>query len=102
MTVEEELKKLRIENHDLKEQIQNYIPRRRVRRVFKQLKKILEQDLIEQNYGYINYLKSIIDKHKMIKENDKAGVIIVDDVMITAIENLIGFYEPDERYNKGE
>ena len=39
MTAEEELKNLRIENHDLKEQIQNYIPRRRVRRVFKQFKK---------------------------------------------------------------
>ena len=57
MSVDEELKKLRAENHDLKEQIQNYIPRRRVRRVYKQLKKILGQDLIEQNYGYINYLK---------------------------------------------
>ena len=102
MSVDEELKKLRAENHDLKEQIQNYIPRKRVRRVYKQLKKILEQDLIEQNYGYINYLKSIIDKHKMMKENKQAGVIIVDDVMITAIENLIGFYEPDERYKKGE
>lgn len=102
MSVDEELKKLRAENHDLKEQIQNYIPRRRVRRVYKQLKKILEQDLIEQNYGYINYLKSIIDKYKMMKENNQAGVIIVDDVMITAIENLIGFYEPDERYKKGE
>lgn len=101
MSVDEELKKLRAENHDLKEQIQNYIPRRRVRRVYKQLKKILEQDLIEQNYGYINYLKSIIDKHKMMKENNQAGVIIVDDIMITAIENLIGFYESDERYNKG-
>ena len=37
-----------------------------------------------------------------MKENNQAGVIIVDDVMITAIENLIGFYEPDERYKKGE
>lgn len=102
MKIEEELKKLRAENHDLKEQMQNYIPRRRVRRVYKQLKKILEQDLIEQNYGYINYLKSVIDRHKTIKENNQSAVIIVDDTMITAIENLIGFYEPDERYKKGE
>lgn len=102
MSTEEELKKLRVENNDLKQRVQSYIPRRRVRRVYKQLKKILEQDLIEQNYGYINYLKSIINKHEMMKENDKSGVIIVDDVMITAIENLIGFYESDERYNKGE
>lgn len=102
MEIEEELKKLRAENHDLKEQMQNYIPRRRVRRVYKQLKKILEQDLIEQNYGYINYLKSIIDRHKIIKENNQPAVIVVDDTMIAAIENLIGFYEPDERYKKGE
>lgn len=102
MKIEEELKKLRAENHDLKEKIQNYIPRRRVRRVYKQLKKILEQDLIEQNYGYINYLKSIIDRHKIIKENNQPEVIIVDDTMTAAIENLIGFYEPDERYKKGE
>ena len=47
----EELKRLRNENietkneiHILKERLDNYIPRRRVRRVFKQLKKILEQD----------------------------------------------------------
>lgn len=102
MEIEEELKKLRAENHDLKEQMQNYIPRRRVRRVYKQLKKILEQDLIEQNYGYINYLKSIIDRHKIIKENNQPAVIVVDDTMIAAIENLIGFYEPDERYKKRE
>lgn len=102
MEIEEELKKLRAENHDLKEQMQNYIPRRRVRRVYKQLKKILEQDLIDQNYGYINYLKSIIDRHKIIKENNQPAVIVVNDTMIAAIENLIGFYEPDERYKKGE
>lgn len=102
MKIEEELKKLRAENHDLKEQMQNYIPRRRVRRVYKQLKKILEQDLIEQNYGYINYLKSVINRYKIIKENNQSAVIVVDDAMITAIENLIGFYEPDERYKKGE
>ena len=32
------------ENHILKERLDNFIPRRRVRRVYKQLKKILEQD----------------------------------------------------------
>lgn len=42
--LKEENSRLKNENHNLKEQIENYIPRRRVRRVFKQLKKILEQD----------------------------------------------------------
>lgn len=32
------------ENHILKERLENFIPRRRVRRVYKQIKKILEQD----------------------------------------------------------
>ncbi len=31
----DEIKQLREENHNLKEQLQNYIPRRRVRRVYK-------------------------------------------------------------------
>lgn len=35
---------LRSENHILKERLDNYIPRRRVRRVYKQLNKILTQD----------------------------------------------------------
>lgn len=35
---------LRNENHILKERLENYIPRRRVRRVYKQLRKILIQD----------------------------------------------------------
>lgn len=35
---------LKSENAALNEKLQNYIPRRRVRRVYKQIKKILEQD----------------------------------------------------------
>lgn len=35
---------LRKENHNLKEQLQYFIPRRRVRRVYKMLGKILAQD----------------------------------------------------------
>lgn len=37
--MEEEIKKLKEENKTLKEQLDNFIPRRRIRRVFKQLKK---------------------------------------------------------------
>ena len=40
----EEINKLKCENHDMKEQLQFFIPRRRVRRVYKQLGKILKQD----------------------------------------------------------
>lgn len=46
--------KLIQENHDLKEKLQNYIPRRRVRRVFKMLKKILEQDGIKDDLNNLD------------------------------------------------
>lgn len=95
MTVEEELKKLRAENHDLKEQIQNYIPRRRVRRVFKQLKKILEQDIEHENIAYSNYLKVIITKYR----NEGIKDMIVDEPLIVAIEHINGLYE--ENYKGG-
>ena len=36
--------KLVNENHDLKQKLENYIPRRRVRRIYKQVGKILKQD----------------------------------------------------------
>ena len=40
----EENGKLKSDNHILKEKLENFIPRRRVRRVYKQLYKILTQD----------------------------------------------------------
>ena len=40
----EENRKLKSDNHILKERLENFIPRRRVRRVYKQLYKILTQD----------------------------------------------------------
>lgn len=36
--------KLKNENHDLKQKLENFIPRRRVRRIYKQVEKILKQD----------------------------------------------------------
>lgn len=95
MSVDEELKKLRAENHDLKEQIQNYIPRRRVRRVYKQLKKILEQDIEQENISYSNYLKVIITKYR----NKGIKDMIVDEPLIVAIEHINGCYE--ETYKGG-
>lgn len=40
----EENGELKSDNHILKERLENFIPRRRVRRVYKQLYKILTQD----------------------------------------------------------
>ena len=45
MKVNKELRRLRAENVEMKEKLDNYIPRRRVRRIFKSLKAILEADI---------------------------------------------------------
>lgn len=89
MSVNEELKKLRAENHDLKEKLQSYIPRRRVRRIFKSLKHILEQDIEQENIAYSNYLKVIITKYR----NEGIKNMIVDEPLIVAIEHINGCYE---------
>lgn len=44
----EKVKEIKNENHNLKEQLQNFIPRRRVRRVYKMLGKILRTDVSEE------------------------------------------------------
>lgn len=45
----EENGRLKSDNHILKEKLENFIPRRRVRRVYKQLYKILTQDGITED-----------------------------------------------------
>ena len=62
MKLEDENRKLKSEVNDLKEQLQSYIPRRRVRRVYKQLRKILEQDIENDSAIYISQLKTFITK----------------------------------------
>lgn len=93
MTKDEEIKKLKSELAAKDEQLKSYIPRRRVRRVYKQLKKVLEQDLIEENNGYINYLKSLINDFRGSQNVLGRKDIIVTEPMIVAIEHLLGFYE---------
>lgn len=88
--MEEELKK---ENHDLKEKLQNYIPRRRVRRVYKQLKKILEIDINNENEKYIKQLVNFIQKI------EKEGPQEAGQEIKTAIEHLLSIVDLD---NKGE
>ena len=56
----DELKKLQEENHNLKEQLENYIPRRRVRRIYKMLGNILEADTDVS--PHIQVLKDFINK----------------------------------------
>lgn len=88
--MEEEIKKLKEENKMLKEQLDNFIPRRRIRRVFKQLKKILEQDLENENKEHIQKLK------EFIKKIEKEGEQIAGQDIKRAIEHLLSLIDLTE------
>ena len=95
MKVNKELRRLRAENVEMKEKLDNYIPRRRVRRVFKSLKAILEADLQDDNKIYLDQLKEFIQKI------EKEGPQMAGQEIKTAIEHIIGDYElkdPDDDY----
>ncbi len=94
MDKDKKIQELNNEINALKEQLKSYIPRRRVRRVYKQLKHILEQDIVGENIGYINYLKALITRYRS-KESDTP--IIVDEPTIVAIEHLLGFYDTNDK-----
>lgn len=81
----DDLKKLQAENHNLKEQLKNYIPRRRVRRVYKMLGDILEADTDVS--PYIQTLKEFITK---IEKEGKAEA--GQDIKF-AIEHLLSVRE---------
>lgn len=81
----EDLKKLQAENHDLKEQLQNYIPRRRVRRIYKMLGNILEADTDVS--PHIQTLKDFINKI------EKEGKAEAGPDIKTAIEHLLSVRE---------
>jgi uncharacterized membrane-anchored protein YjiN (DUF445 family) len=78
---------LRQENNDLKEKLNSYIPRRRVRRVYKQLKDILEQDLESENKEYRQTLRAFATKI------EKEGPQIADEKIRQALEHVLGTYE---------
>ena len=95
MKVNKELRRLRAENVEMKEKLDNYIPRRRVRRIFKSLKAILEADIQDDNKIYLDQLKEFIQKI------EKEGPQIAGQEIKTAIEHIIGDYElkdPDDDY----
>lgn len=93
MKVNKELRRLRAENVEMKEKLDNYIPRRRVRRIFKSLKAILEADIQDDNKIYLDQLKEFIQKI------EKEGPQMAGQEIKTAIEHIIGDYElkdPDD------
>ena len=95
MKVNKELRRLRSENVEMKEKLDNYIPRRRVRRIFKSLKAILEADIQDDNKIYLDQLKEFIQKI------EKEGPQMAGQEIKTAIEHIIGDYElkdPDDDY----
>lgn len=81
----DDLKKLQAENHNLKEQLENYIPRRRVRRVYKMLGDILEADTDVS--PHIQTLKEFITKI------EKEGKAEAGPDIKTAIEHLLSVRE---------
>ena len=90
MKLEDENRKLKSEVNDLKEQLQSYIPRRRVRRVYKQLRKILEQDIENDSAIYISQLKAFITNI------EKNGEAVAGQDIKTAIEHLLSICEVNE------
>lgn len=95
MKVNKELRRLKAENVEMKEKLDNYIPRRRVRRIFKSLKAVLEADIQDDNKIYLDQLKEFIQKI------EKEGPQMAGQEIKTAIEHIIGDYElkdPDDDY----
>lgn len=83
--MEEEIKKLKAENVNMKEQLQSYIPRRRVRRIYKMLGNILEADTDVS--PHIQTLKDFINKI------EKEGKAEAGQEIKTAIEHLLSVRE---------
>lgn len=85
VSMEKELNKLREENHNMKEQLENYIPRRRVRRIYKMLGNILEADT--EVKPYVDTLIGFINKI------EKEGKAEAGQEIKTAIEHLLSVRE---------
>lgn len=83
--MEEELKKLKAENHNLSEQLKNFIPRRRVRRVYKMLGNILDENTDTTMYAEV--LKEFINKI------EKKGRAEAGPEIKVAIEHLLSVRE---------
>lgn len=83
--MEQKLKQLKDENHNLKEQLKNYIPRRRIRRVYKMLGDILETDTDPK--PYVDKLKEFINKI------EKEGKVEAGQDIKEAIEHLLSVRE---------
>lgn len=83
--MENKLKELERENHNLREQLENFIPRRRVRRIYKMLGDILDENT--DTIFYVTVLKDFINKI------EKEGKAEAGQEVKTAIEHLLSVRE---------
>ena len=83
--MESKLKELEKENHNLREQLENFIPRRRVRRIYKMLGNILDENT--DTIFYVTILKDFINKI------EKEGKAEAGQEVKTAIEHLLSVRE---------
>ena len=83
--MQNKLKELEKENHDLREQLENFIPRRRVRRIYKMLGDILDENT--DTIFYVTILKDFINKI------EKEGKAEAGQEIKTAIEHLLSVRE---------
>ena len=95
--LKEEIEKLKKENQELKneihilnERLENYIPRRRVRRAYKVLKNILEADIKDERVEHIEQLRCFI---QII---EKSGPVLAGQDIKQSIEHLIGTIDLDD------
>lgn len=95
--LKEEIEKLRKENQELKneihilnERLENYIPRRRVRRAYKVLRNILEADMKDERTEHIEQLRGFV---QII---EKSGPILAGQDIKQSIEHLIGVVDLGE------
>ena len=92
-----EIEKLRKENqelkneiHNLNEKLENYIPRRRVRRAYKILRNILEADMKDERTEHINNLR------KFVQQIEESGPILAGQNIKQSVEHLIGTIDLDD------
>ena len=83
--MQDKLKEWEKENHNLREQLENFIPRRRVRRIYKMLGNILDENT--DTIFYVTILKDFINKI------EKEGKAEAGQEVKTAIEHLLSVRE---------
>ena len=83
MEPEKSISELKMENNILRQQIESGIPRKRIRRIYRELKEILEEGIYDENRKYIYILKTL--SHDI----EKDGKACVSRPVKEAIDHLL-------------